>query len=91
MPEIVRVNNGQITLPAVICRKLGLRDGDRAVFIEENGRIILANAAKTAFAEMRQAFAGEAERLDLKNEQDIVSLVDEVREEIWKTNYAHSA
>jgi AbrB family looped-hinge helix DNA binding protein len=89
--EVVRINDGQIMLPADIRQKLGLRDGDRVVFIEENNQIILANAAKVAFAEMRQTFAGEAQRLNLENEQDVVTLVDEVREGIWKTNYAHSA
>ena len=46
--------------------------------------------AKTAFATMRTAFAGEAERLGIKDEQDVLALVDEVREEMWKERYADS-
>ena len=37
---------------------------------------------------MRTAFAGEAERLGLKDEVDVVALVDEVRGEMWKERYA---
>jgi uracil-DNA glycosylase len=48
----------------------------------------MADAAKIAFADMRTAFVGEAERLGLKDERDVVALVDEVREEMWKERYA---
>lgn len=50
----------------------------------------VANAAKIAFTKMRSAFAGEAERLGLKDEQDVVNLVDEVREEMWDERYANN-
>ena len=49
-----------------------------------------ANAVKTAFDNMRAAFAGEADRLGLKDESDVVALVDEIREEMWKELYADS-
>jgi len=39
---------------------------------------------------MRAAFAGEAERLGLKDECDVVALVDEVREEMWRERYANN-
>ena len=48
------------------------------------------NAVETAFAKMRAAFAGEADRLGLKDESDVVALVDEIREEMWKELYADS-
>jgi hypothetical protein len=47
-----------------------------------------ADAAKIAFANMRAAFAGEADRLGIKDEKDIVAIVDEVREEMWEERYA---
>jgi hypothetical protein len=37
---------------------------------------------------MRTAFAGEAERLGIKDERDVVAIVDEVREEMRKERYA---
>ena len=75
---------GRITIPIDIRKKLGVKEGDKVIFIEDNGRIIVANAAKVAFANMRSAFFGESERLGLKTEQDIVALVDEIRGEMWK-------
>jgi len=83
--EVAKITSrGQITIPIDIRKKLGVKEGDKVVFIEDNGRIFVANAAKVAFANMRSAFSGEAERLGLRNEQDIIALVDEIREEMWK-------
>jgi AbrB family looped-hinge helix DNA binding protein len=82
---------GQITLPVDVRRKLCVRDGDKVVFIEEQGRIVVANAAKIAFANLREAFAGEAERLDLHDERDVTALVDEVRERICEERHACDA
>lgn len=90
--EVAKItSSGQITIPIDIRKKLGVKDGDKIIFIEDGGRIFVANAAKIAFANMRAAFTGEAERLGLKDERDVVALVDEVREEMWKERYADNA
>lgn len=47
----------------------------------------LENATKVAFTNMQKAFEGEAERLGLKTEQDVVAMVDEVRQEMWDKLY----
>ena len=87
--EVAKITSrGQITIPIDIRKKLGVREGDKVIFIEDGNRIVMANAAKIAFANMRTAFAGEAERLGLKDERDVVALVDEVREGMWKERYA---
>jgi AbrB family looped-hinge helix DNA binding protein len=87
--EVAKITTrGQITIPIDIRKKLGVKEGDKVVFIEDSGRIVLVNAAKIAFANMRTAFAGEAERLGLKDEEDVVALVDEVREQMWRERYA---
>jgi AbrB family looped-hinge helix DNA binding protein len=89
--EVAKVTSrGQITIPIDIRKKLGVKEGDKVVFIDNDNVIVVANAAKIAFANMRTAFAGEAERLGLKDEQDVVALVDEVREEMWKERYANN-
>ncbi|MDR0355583.1 MAG: AbrB/MazE/SpoVT family DNA-binding domain-containing protein [Deltaproteobacteria bacterium] len=81
--EVAKITGkGQITIPIGIRKKLGVKEGDKVVFIEDDGRIVVANAAKIALANIRAAFAGEAERLGLKDEQDVVALVDEVRAEM---------
>ncbi|MCL2557130.1 MAG: AbrB/MazE/SpoVT family DNA-binding domain-containing protein [Treponema sp.] len=90
--EVARITvGGQITIPAGIREKLGVGEGDKVVFIEEQDRIVVANATKTAFANLRSGFAGEADRLGIKNEQDVVALVDEVREQMWKERLAGNA
>lgn len=89
--ELAKITiRGQITIPVKIRKKLGVRDGDKVVFLEESGRIIIANAAMLALKNAQDAFAGEAERLGLKTEQDVVDLVKEVRREIWEENHARN-
>jgi len=90
--EVAKITSrGQITIPIDIRRKLGVREGDKVVFIEDQNRIIVANAAKIAFANLRAGFEGEAARLGIKDERDVVALVDDVREQMWKERYADNA
>jgi hypothetical protein len=67
-----------------------VRDGDKVIFLEENGRIIMENAAMIALKNAQTAFAGEAERLHLQTEQDVVDLVKSVRKEMWEETHAHN-
>ena len=83
--ELAKITTrGQLTLPIEIRRKLKVGEGDKVVFYEENGKIMVENAAKLAFARVREAFDGEAERLGLKTEQDVVDTVKEVRRKAKK-------
>jgi AbrB family looped-hinge helix DNA binding protein len=78
--ELAKITfRGQITIPIGIRKRLGLKDGDKVVFIEENGRIVMENSVKVALKDVQTAFSGEAERLGLKSEEDLVGLVKEVR------------
>ena len=79
--ELAKITTrGQITLPLEIRKKLKVGEGDKVVFFEENGRIVVENAAKLAFAQIRKDFEGEAERLGLESEQDVVNMVKEMRQ-----------
>ena len=78
---------GQITIPNDIQKMLGVKDGDEIVFTEENGRIIMANAAENALKDAQDAFAGEAEMLGVKTEQDVVDMIKAVRCERWKQRH----
>ena len=90
--ELAKITmRGQITIPVGIRRRLGVKDGDKVVFIEENGRVVIENAAMIALKTAQDAFAGEAERLDIKTEQDVVDLVQEVRREVWEERHAKDA
>jgi len=87
--ELAKITmRGQITIPKEIRKRLGVRDGDKVIFFEENGRIIIENASMVALKEAQKAFAGEAERLGLKTEQDVVAMVKEVRREMWEEGHA---
>jgi len=80
--ELAKITlRGQITIPVEIRKKLGVRDGDKVVFVEENGRIIMENSVRIALKEVQNAFRGEAERVGLEDEQDVVAMIKEVRRE----------
>ena len=80
--ELSKVTSkGQITIPIDIRRKLGVKEGDKILFVEEQGRVIMMNSSMDALRKAQAAFTGEAERLGLKDEQDVVDLVSELRRE----------
>ena len=81
--ELAKVTTrGQITIPAAIRRKLGVKDGDKVLFFEENGRVMIENSAIVALKKAQNAFVGEAERVGIKTEQDIVDMVKAIRAEM---------
>jgi len=69
--ELAKITlRGQITIPVAIRKKLGVKDGDKVIFLEENGRIVMENSVKIALKDVQDAFRGEGERIGLKNERD---------------------
>lgn len=89
--ELAKITTrGQITIPREIRKKLGVKDGDKVIFLEESGRIIIENATMVALKHAQTAFAGEAERLGLKSEQDVVDMVNEIRRETWVEDHARN-
>lgn len=57
--ELAKITTkGQITIPVQIRRKLNLKDGDKVVFIEQNGKIIIENSTRMALIEAQEAFKG---------------------------------
>ncbi len=80
--ELAKITaKGQITIPIHIRKRLNLKDGDKVVFIEENGRVVMENSTKIALREVQDAFKGEAERVGLETEEDVVDLVKQFRKE----------
>ena len=87
--ELAKITTkGQITLPIQVRKKLNLKDGDKVLFMEEDGKIIIDNPSKLAILEAQRDFSGLADELELKTEEDVVKLCKEVRKEIWEKNYA---
>lgn len=80
--EVAKITSkGQITIPIDIRRRLGVKEGDKVLFVEEQGRIFMMNSSMEALRTAQTAFAGEADRLGLKDEQDVVDLIAELRRE----------
>ena len=74
--ELAKVTSkGQVTIPVEIRKKLGIKNGDKVLFIEEAGRIYMMNSSMEALREAQIAFKGEAERLGLKNDDDVMEMI----------------
>ena len=82
--ELAKVTSkGQVTIPINIRKKLNLKEGDKVIFMEQDGNIIVMNSAMVALQKIQKSFEGEAERLGLKTEDDVVDLVNEIRKEVY--------
>ena len=80
--ELAKITSkDQITTPIAIRRLLGVREGDKVLFAEEEGKVIIMNASANALWKAQKAFEGAAEELGIRDEQDIVNMVKEVRAE----------
>jgi len=80
--EIAKITSkGQVTIPIDIRRKLGVKEGDKILFVEEEGKVYILNASMEALRKAQAAFAGEAQRVRLKDENDVVAMIKELRRE----------
>ena len=80
--EVAKITSkGQITIPIQIRKLLGVKEGDKVLFVENEGRVMMMNSSMEALRKAQAAFAGEAERVGLENEQDVVDMVSELRRE----------
>ena len=80
--ELAKVTSkGQVTIPAAIRKMLGIREGDKLLFVEEGEKVVLMNASTNALLKAQEAFKGVAEELGIKDEQDVIKLVKEIRAE----------
>lgn len=74
-------SKGQVTIPIDIRKKLGLKNGDKVLFVEEAGRIYMINSSMDAFREAQMEFVGEADRVGLRDDEDVVNMIKELRKE----------
>ncbi|MBD5157678.1 MAG: AbrB/MazE/SpoVT family DNA-binding domain-containing protein [Butyrivibrio sp.] len=80
--ELAKVTSkGQVTIPVAIRKLLGIREGDKILFVEDGEKVVMMNASTNALLKAQKAFEGVAEELGIKNEQDVVELVKEIRAE----------
>ena len=69
---------GQITIPKEV---LGVTSGDRVTFIVEGNTVRIVNSAVYAMQVLQNEMAGEAERTGLTSDDDVMTLVKELRNE----------
>ena len=81
---------GQITIPIEIRRSLGVKEGDKVVFIKNGNRIMLANSNKVAWENIQKAMESEVEKAGFNSEEDVIQFCKEVRQENWEKNYANN-
>ena len=87
MMDMARISvKGQVTIPIAIRKMLAIKEGDKVVFAEKDGNIVLLNSNRLAFEEFQRDMAGEAERVGWTNEQDVVDFCKEIRRELWEEN-----
>ena len=75
------MSKGQVTIPKDVRDVLGVSNGDRVTFVVENGSVHIFNSAVYAMKMFQAQMAGEAEKAGITSEEDIQTLVDEVRAE----------
>ncbi|MDY0275488.1 MAG: AbrB/MazE/SpoVT family DNA-binding domain-containing protein [Desulfomicrobium sp.] len=72
---------GQITLPKDIRNALGVSTGDRVTLIQQNNQVIIMNSSVYAMKMLQASMEGEAEKADLRSDEDVAVLVMEMRSE----------
>ena len=60
---------------------LGVKDGDKVLFVQEGNKVVMLNASVNALMEAQKAFQGVADELGIVDEQDVVDMVKEIRKE----------
>lgn len=78
--ELAKVTSkGQVTIPIEIRKKLGIKNGDKILFVEESGRVYMMNSSMDALREAQKAFEGEADRLGFRNDDDVMAMIKEIK------------
>lgn len=89
--EVARITTkGQITIPIEIRKKLNLKEGDKIIFFEQDGRIYFENTALLAFNRIQDAMAGEAQKAGYNSPEEMNKFVKEIRKEMWEERYANN-
>ena len=80
--ELAKITSkGQITIPIAIRRQLGVKEGDKVMFVQEGNRIVMMNASLKALSDAQKAFTVVADELGIQTEQDVVHMVEAIRAE----------
>ena len=82
MLEVTKISSkGQITVPVELRKKLNLVAGGKLAFIEgEDGKIYVANSSMLALRTAQKSFNNAAENAGINNEEELLSIIKETRE-----------
>ena len=72
---------GQVTIPKEVREVLRIKNGDKVTFIVEGENVRIVNAAVYAMEMFAREMKGEAEKAGIKTDDDVISLVKELRAE----------
>ena len=72
---------GQVTIPKDVREVLGVTSVDHISFIVEGSTVRIVNSAVYAMQMLQGEMAGEAERVGLTSDDDVMELVEELRNE----------
>ena len=72
-------SKGQLTIPKEIRKVLGVENGEKVTFVVVGDEVKLVNAAAYAMKVLQTEMIGEAAKAGLETEEDIVSLIRELK------------
>ena len=70
---------GQVTIPKSIREFLEIKEGSKILFIQKGNDVIIKNSAMIALENIQKEFDGEAKRLGLETEDDVVEMIKKYR------------
>ena len=72
---------GQVTIPKDVRAALGVGTGDRVTFLVDGSSVRMINSALFAMEILQTQMAGEAQKAGLKDDEDVMPLVKNLRSE----------
>ena len=72
-------SKGQLTIPKEVRKVLGVENGEKVTSVVVGDEVKLVNAAAYAMKVLQTEMIGEAAKAGLETEEDIVSLIRELR------------
>ncbi len=76
------MSKGQITIPKEIRQKLGVDTGDKVMIIWDGERVSMMNPVAYALKMIQKEMEGEAEKVGLGTEEEIVAYCKQIRKEL---------
>lgn len=82
---------GQITIPKDIRDKLGVSPGDKVMVIWDGERVSMMNPIAYALKMIQKEMDGEAEKVGLGTEEEIVAYCKQIRKELGEKSRNESS